>query len=88
MFYPRREVVEVSLRPLRLCGLDQSADELAQRLDMIAGRRMMRRQPHVPVQAVLEHWTEFFDEFLPDYVAAIASAEACGTGAESPTRSG
>lgn len=64
--------VEVDLRRLDGHGLEHRAEQLAQRLEGIVGGTLTRRSMQVPVGAVLQHWDEFFEEFLPDYLAAVA----------------
>ena len=82
MFYPQFDGdgaalgnMEVSLRSLHAAGMTDVAEDLAQRLDVIAGRPMPRKSPQVPISAIAQHWRAFFDDFLPVYIEAVASVD-------------
>lgn len=74
MFFPDGEWVQVGLRELIESGDELVATTLLQRLEELAGRQLSARLPKVPVAGVLQHWNEFFDEFLPHHITAMASA--------------
>lgn len=73
-FFPDGECVQVGLRELIESGDELVATTLLQRLEELAGRQLSDRLPKVPVAGVLQHWNEFFDEFLPHHITAMASA--------------
>ena len=80
MFFPEGGTVQVSLRELLVDGQAELAASLRSRLDDIAAVPLTHRLPHVPVEAVLARWNTFFDDFLPDYLTAVAPTGAAAGG--------
>jgi hypothetical protein len=77
-FQPTRKNVEVDLRRFRRRGLDDVADDLAARLSGFAEADLTDRSVQVPLAAIDLRWDEFFEGFLPGYVAAVADADRAG----------
>jgi hypothetical protein len=71
LYYPAWSTVEVNLQRLRERGHPELAETLVADLERIAGRRLTRKSPQVPVAGVLAHWETFVDDVLPRYVAAL-----------------
>lgn len=70
-YYPAWSTVEVNLQRLRERGHPELAETLVADLERIAGRRLTRKSPQVPVAKVLAHWETFVEDVLPGYVAAL-----------------
>lgn len=61
----------MDLERLRKRGQPELADALVADLERIAGRRLTRKAPNVPVAAVLPNWAAFMDDIVPRYVTAL-----------------
>jgi len=77
-FQPTLENVEVDLRRFRRRGLDAVADDLASRLSDFAEADLTERSVQVPLTGIDRRWDDFFEIFLPDYVAEVVEADRMG----------
>ena len=77
-FQPTLKNVEVDLRRFRRRGLDAIADDLAARLTGFADEKLTERAVQVPLTAIERRWDDFFEGFLPHYVAEVREADRTG----------
>jgi hypothetical protein len=78
--YPQWGAVEVALGPIRGAGLDAEADEVLERLNALAGRRLTERYPLVPCEVLAEHWEVFVQGLLPELLHHRKQAQARARG--------
>jgi hypothetical protein len=70
--------VELTLSRLAAAGMTDEAEQLAVRLEALAGRPLTRKQPNVPWSPVLTGWSDFTSQVLTPYLEAWRRASAAG----------
>jgi hypothetical protein len=70
--------VELTLSRLAAAGMTDEAEQLAVRLEALAGRPLTRKQPNVPWSPVLTGWSDFASQVLTPYLEAWRRASAAG----------
>ncbi len=60
--------VEIAIQPIRNDGSPAEARRLLDRLRKLAGHDVTDAYPSVDAEAILAHWDDFVDGFLPDYL--------------------
>jgi hypothetical protein len=70
--------VGLTLSRLAAAGMTDEAEQLAVRLEALAGRPLTRKQPNVPWSPVLTGWSDFASQVLTPYLEAWRRASAAG----------